>query len=919
MKKMLFLIAIFFAALTFGQKQSTPWCTVGEYQQGTGDFSSKNTVNRILTNTRLNDPNGLIIIPVVFHILYNPNIPEQNISEAFIHSQLERLNADIRMLNADIGLVPPVWQPLAADLNFSFKLACVDPNGIFTNGIVRKPVNNNYIFCNIPSSPTPIVHCVDARLSALNGDDAWPTDRYLNIWVFNMEDAGGISGASTFPWECLMPNVTVMINGNPVSIERKNLDGIILDYRVVGNPVIAGPSPFPGNDRGRVLTHEVGHWLGLFHTYQRGSADTDPACFPPGDFVDDTPPQFFYTANCTTAPLNDLCSLAPGPGIMFMNYMDGTPDVCRYFFTAGQRDRARRYFAELGPLGTRYPNIQNYFSIKDLPANPYTVQNNTITIYVDNPACLDVVYTVLSGPVTVLHSNNSQIVFSVPCNTNGTVHLMAQAGLGLPGVVNNYIDEYEFQFVNPTPCSPWPKKYFWYDSDLFPGIGGEHSLVTKGKNGNLFYSIGSVSFNNNFNHIGPPPASNNSNFLIHYNSTGITNWVKDNLTDLADVFVMNNGHVRTKISNISPNYIYLDESSGGITSGPLYVPSDEKILAETTSGTYITYKNAQLFVRTSTTSTSILQSVVYAIFNKNTNRLFIQEVIYPDVSGNLSGVIKIFDLVNGSLQSSNISVPSLTGHVLYHVDNSDNIYTLDMQCGSKPIYKFEYQTLNYSPLLMTNFVNNNVLAFKRPDHLDDPYASNSFAVITYESNNRYTNVLDFSINANKKILGTSNTNNSCSSAQGWGFNNYIIEGDNLYMTGQINMFGDPVVIGTQTITPVPPLSWIKYTNFITKFSIQNDLNRSTTTFAKIKGFDFFLSPNPVTSSLTVRINETAKCKDKMGLYLLEILDKSSIVLSRRIVISSSFEQGISNLQSGLYYIMITSSKGEKITKQFVKL
>lgn len=237
--------------------------------------------------------NSVVTIPVVVHIVFNN--AQENLPDEQIYNQIAVLNEDFRLLNVDAGNTPAPFQPSVADVQIQFCLASADPLGNPTSGITRTATAHGAF-----QYPTN-----DMKYTALGGIDAWDTERYLNIWVCDIDALGYAPYPGTAP-----------------AAE----DGVVVDFAAMGKGGVAA-SPF---DLGRTATHEVGHWLNLVHIW--GDAECGD------DQVADTPVAEEANGGCPAFPRVTSCGNDPN-GEMFMNYMDYVDDRCMFMFSAGQKSR----------------------------------------------------------------------------------------------------------------------------------------------------------------------------------------------------------------------------------------------------------------------------------------------------------------------------------------------------------------------------------------------------------------------------------------------------------------------------------------------------------------------------------------------------------------------------------------------------
>lgn len=312
MKKRKILLSSLFILLTSLVYSQQRKCAVSQQNTNTEDrnFHLQQEISRVInsSNRSLRQTVEAITIPVVVHVIHNtisreiggPN--NGNISNEQIYSQIKVLNNDFRKQRNTAGFNN---SPIGADMELNFELARFTPEGLPSSGIVRVyNAKRNYdVFSD------------NEFLSSLS---YWDSNRYLNIWVTTLQN--NYIGYAEFP--------TGDFNGLDFNETNARTDGVIIDHEVFGNQT--GTATGGQYTFGRTVTHEVGHWFGLIHTWGDAFCGTD--------YCEDTPK--------VDGPNNTLSCLATRStcdGVsripMIENYMDYTPDSCMNIFTVDQKQR----------------------------------------------------------------------------------------------------------------------------------------------------------------------------------------------------------------------------------------------------------------------------------------------------------------------------------------------------------------------------------------------------------------------------------------------------------------------------------------------------------------------------------------------------------------------------------------------------
>ncbi len=240
-------------------------------------------------------------IPVVFHVLHNGGL--ENISDEQILDAMFILNRDFRLQNADAANVNAAFTALPSDIEIEFRLATKAPNGLCFSGITR----TQHPLSMDGSSGTAQVNAIVAGNNIYNNQ--WAGNKYLNIFVCG--EIGGAAGYTSTPSNWTGTGMT---------------NGIWVLANYVGS--IGTSSTYTS----RTLTHEVGHWLNLEHTWGGNNNPGNASSCSTDDGVNDTP----NTIGVTSCNQNEATC---GPLANVENYMDYS--YCSKMFTPGQRTRMR--------------------------------------------------------------------------------------------------------------------------------------------------------------------------------------------------------------------------------------------------------------------------------------------------------------------------------------------------------------------------------------------------------------------------------------------------------------------------------------------------------------------------------------------------------------------------------------------------
>lgn len=281
--------------------------------------------------------NSTIYIPVAVHYpsAASANSTLRNCLRTLAQNQINILNADYNATNSDISLwadASPIYPGVnVGDMDVQFVIATQNhPSGTgLVNGEMAVTFGTDF-------------------LSNSNFDSTW--SGYMNLVVRNI--SGGILGYSP-------------LGGSPGSGMT-----VVIDNNAFGSGVgCTGYTPSDPYNLGRTLTHELGHFFNLDHTFI--SCDTGD-CATSGDKVCDTPSS--NTPEYSCLPNGSVLSTCDGNPQLTMNYMDYVQDSCMFMFTEGQVERMNAWYNAISSqfLTNTLGNndfVENNFAIYPNPSN----------------------------------------------------------------------------------------------------------------------------------------------------------------------------------------------------------------------------------------------------------------------------------------------------------------------------------------------------------------------------------------------------------------------------------------------------------------------------------------------------------------------------------------------------------------------
>jgi PKD repeat protein len=248
-------------------------------------------------------------IPVVFHVMGTGH--SGSVTDQVFTNLVSYLNNDYAKTGNDIAQINPSFGNLYVDSEIRFALAQKDPNGNCTNGIIRHTTDSKYWSQSSPAY----------KYSGTGSTDRWPTNKYLNIYIVECISSSSSPCPQTGSY---VAGYTYKPGSTPYTANGNQGDAIVL---LSFNGALAQFDPHAS----RTISHEIGHWLNLSHTF--GNTN-NPEVSCGNDGIGDTPDTkgYFQVNTCPSHGAGNFTGCSPTENDE--NIMDY--GSCPKMFTQGQ-------------------------------------------------------------------------------------------------------------------------------------------------------------------------------------------------------------------------------------------------------------------------------------------------------------------------------------------------------------------------------------------------------------------------------------------------------------------------------------------------------------------------------------------------------------------------------------------------------
>lgn len=402
-------------------------------QQASLDFKA---YNHFKNNPTQKNITTVDLIPTVVHIIHNGG-PE-NITNQQVQTAINNINSKFLSSN---------------NHQIQLCLAQRDPLGNSTNGITR----DSSVFT------TDTMELNDITLKNIN---RWNPNCYLNIWIIkeitSLSVGPGVIGYAYFP-----------------AAHGQNMDGIVIEASYFGTSLI--------NDA--VGAHELGHYLGLYHTFENGCTNNN--CLLDGDQVCDTPPDQTTFSACNGANSCNTDANDPSTNNPFTtdvsdlsdDYMDYSSLSCYTQFTSDQYSRMKFFLTTtrnslLGCLSCTTPCPTPLSANITSPSSSTTINiGSTINFSgaILNSNTLEWYLT----PGSVLSNNTA---FSYTFTSTGTFWMKLRAVSSNPSLCLDDVDSVQIIVVQPpvNSCFGSIEMLNSNDAVLLPSAGSQYYYNVNG-------------------------------------------------------------------------------------------------------------------------------------------------------------------------------------------------------------------------------------------------------------------------------------------------------------------------------------------------------------------------------------------------------------------------------------------------------